>query len=236
MGSGRFIALEGLDGAGKTTLAQSLAAHRYSGQLSGETASEGLVFVSRRQLSETSSFAGRLMDHAATMLWGCGHSTDLSDRFWVNLQAAWFTAHSETVIAPLLERGWDVIVDGWIYKFWGKLLEQGYERAELATLFAGTRTPDSVVLLDIDIDALYRRRSEFSPTELGMHAGYTDFGLDTFREYQGRGMRNLRSFAQNSRWLTLPVASDETVEVTSSRVSQLLSRHALASATSSIGD
>jgi hypothetical protein len=61
-----------------------------------------LVFVSKRQVSGTSTYAATLMDQLASMLWHSGDAPDLPDSFWVGLQAAWCTAHAETVVGPLL--------------------------------------------------------------------------------------------------------------------------------------
>jgi hypothetical protein len=72
-----------------------------------------LVFTSKRQVSRTSAYAAGLMEHLATMLWHSGDAPDLLDAFWTGLQAAWFTAHSTAVLAPLLDAGYDVLVDGW---------------------------------------------------------------------------------------------------------------------------
>lgn len=98
------------------------------------------------------------MTHLAPMLWHSGDEPDLPDSFWVGLQAAWFTAHAETVLQPLLSAGYDVIVDGWLYKFWSKLLIQGYTQRDLDIIFARVRMPDAVVLLTTDINSLFDRR------------------------------------------------------------------------------
>lgn len=216
---GRFIALEGPDGVGKTTLGQRLGELDYAqavsnlGAGSREGAQRPLVFVSRRQLSATSEYAASLMHHLATVLWESGDSTDLPDSFWVATQAAWFTAHSSTVLKPLLDAGHDVIVDGWVYKFFSKLLSQGYKQHELDVIFSRVRMPDKVILLNTDIEALYTRRAtKFRPSEMGMHAGYTDLGHATFVHYQELGMRNLEKFADSLGWTTLRFDADTTIE------------------------
>ncbi|MFD0200685.1 MULTISPECIES: dTMP kinase [Saccharothrix] len=213
--TGRFVALEGIDGVGKTTLAGRVADLTYEQWLAGEGREPpGVVFVSRRARSGTSPFAATLMEHLAQMLWHSGDSRDLEPAFWVTLQASWFTAHSTCVIGPVLDSGHDVVVDGWYYKFWSKLLGQGFRRDDLETVFAGVREPDRVILLDADVAAVFDRRADFRPTELGLHAGYRGLDRDSFIDYQGRGLTVLREMARGLGWTTLTVTAGETVPET----------------------
>lgn len=207
--AGRFLVLEGPDGAGKTTLAASLAECSYETAITGlakpgppATAERPrpLVFAPRRQVSGTSAQSARLMEHLATMLWHSGDPPDLPDAFWVGLQAAWFIAHGETVVTPLLDAGHDVITDGWIYKFCSKLLLQGYAQPDLDVTFSRVRVPDAVILLSADPAALYDRRRHFRPAELGMHAGYKELNRATFIDYQRAGLEHLHGYAATDSW------------------------------------
>ncbi|MBE8523057.1 hypothetical protein ILP97_37140 [Amycolatopsis sp. H6(2020)] len=230
---GRFIALEGTDGVGKTSLARTLADIGYEAALARlarpashpPKADGALAFVSRRQISATSAYAATLMEHLSTMLWHSGDAPDLSDAFWVSLQAAWFTAHTETVVGPLLEAGFDVIVDGWLYKFFAKLLLQGFTESDLAVLFDRVLMPDAVVLLRADAGAVYDRRLEFRPAELGMHASYgdlDDLGRDTFVDYQTKTATNLKAFADRHGWHTVQLDPDEPISDTARRLAAIV--------------
>ncbi|MEU1606017.1 dTMP kinase [Micromonospora matsumotoense] len=213
---GRFIALEGPDGVGKSTLAARLGHLTYPAavaRLGADAATGELVFVSRRQISATSTYAAGLMSQLSTVLWHSGDAPDLPDAFWVGVQAAWFTAHATTVVQPLLTAGYDVIVDGWTYKFFSKLLLQGYTDTDLQTIFRRVRMPDAVVLLTADMGALYdRRQARFRPAELGMHAGYTALSRVTFIDYQQQGLDNLLTYAARHGWRTVALDPGSSIE------------------------
>lgn len=232
---GRFIAMEGTDGVGKTSLARRLADISYetavarlaepAATIPPDEGASTLVFVSRRQISATSTYAATLMEHLSTMLWHSGDAPDLSDAFWVSLQAAWFTAHTETVVEPLLGAGFDVVVDGWLYKFFAKLLLQGFTEPDLAVIFDRVRMPDAVLLLQADVGAVYDRRRDFRPAELGMHAAYgelDDLGRDTFVDYQTRTALNLAMLADRHGWHTAYLDPDEPIPATADRVAPII--------------
>jgi thymidylate kinase len=214
---GTFIALEGPDGVGKSTLAAGLATLDYPTAIArpADPDEVPLVFVSRRQISATSDYAARLMKQLSTVLWHSGDGPDLPDGFWVGAQVAWFTAHASTVLEPLLGAGYDVLVDGWVYKFQSKLLLQGYRADELDVIFDRIRMPDRVVLLTADVGALYDRRgAQFRLAELGMHAGYARLGRDTYVEYQQRGLDQLLLLAEQRGWTVVPLDPAASVEDT----------------------
>lgn len=219
---GRFTALEGIDGCGKTTVARTVADQDYESLDLTNGRIDEIVFVSRRSIGRTDEFSTNLMRQNANMLWHSGDSTTLSPSFWVTLQASWFTALTDTVIRPLVEGGRSVVVDGWYYKFWSKLLNQGYSIATLTTIFEGSMRPDHVVLLDPDVGATYDRGRDFRPSELGMHAGFTELSRSTYIQYQSQGLRHLKDFAKRWSWDIVGVGDDEHPQQTAHSARELL--------------
>ncbi|RGD59430.1 thymidylate kinase [Kitasatospora xanthocidica] len=196
-----FLALEGPDGAGKTTLATRAAEI---------LAPLGVRHVNRRQVSTNSAYAATLMEPLARMLWHSGDAPDLSDGFWAHLQAAWFTAHGEQVVAPALTSG-PVLVDGWYFKLASRLPGQGWHADEIDHLFSRVRRPDHTILLDVDPEVLWERKAgRLRDAELGMHGTYTDLGRASFLDYQQQGLNRLRATAAAEGWhvMTIPVGED----------------------------
>lgn len=227
-GASRFITLEGGDSAGKSSLAIVLADLEYRlalPVLKRGDRGHGLVFVSRRQISQTSVYSRELMQLLATMLWESGDDPVLPDTFWARLQASWFTAHSATVIGPLLDAGFDVITDGWLGKVSANLLTQGrHSAADLEVLFAPVRMPDVTVLLRVDPATAWARRCSLRPSEMDMNAGagLTGAARMSFLDYQGRILTTLGRLAVEQRWAVLPVGAEEALEQTAHRLSTLV--------------
>jgi hypothetical protein len=156
------------------------------------------------------------------MLWHSGDAPDLPDAFWTGLQAAWFTAHSTAVLQPLLDAGYDVLVDGWIYKFCSKLLLQGWTQQELDVIFARVRKPDTVILLTASPVALYARRQNFRPAELGLHAGYNELNKESFVHYQSAGLQRLHAMAAVGGWPVVRLDPGEPPATSAARITPVL--------------
>jgi hypothetical protein len=75
-----------------------------------------------------------------------------------------------------------------------------------------------VLLLLADVGAVYDRRSDFRPAELGMHAGYTDLDRGTFVDYQTRTALNLLELADRHGWHTAQLDPHEPIPATADRL------------------
>ncbi len=188
---GKLIVLDGGDGVGKTTLAERVAGSPNLGNMR---------HVSRRHVPDHPKFVNDAMSRINEVLWKIGDSRDFDAEFWISLQAAWFNGLSKIEILPLLRSGIDVLVDGWVYKFFAKLELQGYLRRELDARFEGVLIPDIVILVERDIRSILKTKSDLRPTEMGLHADYVEVSEASFFDYQQRISQVLKRYAEDPRW------------------------------------
>ena len=203
----QLIAIEGIDGAGKTTIAQNVAT---------ELSHRGVVFVSRKHTGDDAFISGEL-SLLSRLIWQTSrvHDAALPPDYWLHLQAAWYAAFSRTIIEPALARHRAVIVDGWYYKFFAKLLVRGYKKRELEQIFSASRKPDTVILLHVTPETAWSRGRSFSVTEMGSHQGYEP-GRDSYIEYQKAVLTSLRKIGRH--WKRIAVTPHCTAGQTTAAV------------------
>lgn len=191
---GLFIVIEGIDGAGKTTLARIV----------GERLKQhNISFFARKHVCEAPRVVHDTTANLADLLWSRGDCRDdnlLPPAFWLHLQAAWYDAYSACLLDSILPGRSAVIVDGWYYKFMAKLLLNGFMQTELDAVFSHARKPDAVILLDVDAANIWNRDRVFNQSELGLHQGYSNLGEDSFIRYQRKVFMRLRQFADAQGW------------------------------------
>ena len=141
MTTGRYIALEGAEGTGKSTHAARLAVH-LDAVLTRETGGTDIGMRIRAILHDTSL-------------------THLSHRAEALLTAADRAQHIDEIVAPALAAGRHVVSDRSVYS---TLAYQGYGRClpidevrQINQWALHARWPDLVVLIDTPIEVLERR-------------------------------------------------------------------------------
>ncbi len=139
---GRLIALEGIDGSGKSTQARILAEH-LGAELTHEPGATAL---------------GR--DLRALLLTPTRPAP--SPRAEALLMAADRAQHVEEVVRPALAEGRWVVTDRYsgstlAYQGWGRGLDAGPLRT-LVTWASGGLEPDLSILVDVEVEAARRRR------------------------------------------------------------------------------
>lgn len=132
--TGRFIVIEGIDGTGKSTLAQGLAqALRNAGR-------EVVITNEPTRLPSGKLILERLADR----------SLKLTAWEWLGMFVADRRMNIDTVVKPALERGADVIQDRSFYSTLVYQGEMGISGAEILKRHEGWHpTPDLVVILDL---------------------------------------------------------------------------------------
>ena len=227
--TGSLIVFEGVDGVGKTTLAEKVA----------NLLTPQIRYVSRRQAAAISSDSGRLMESLAGVLWRSGVGVEMPLQFWVHLQAAWFAAHREKLIRPLCEEGCNVLVDGWIFKHMAGLLLQGYDMPTLRAIFEDRYPPDHVVLLRRSLELLQGLRDSPSSFELGLRARRMIASETSSHEIRTQVGDHLDAFARQLGWTVFDIRSDESPHASAERlalvVQHLIGREAPAPSSDEIG-
>lgn len=201
--AGKFIAFEGIDGAGKTTTAQALAKRL------ARTSSNRVVFLQKRATEGVSVHLTEHLQKLQDALWEYPKGQpmyELGDRHWLHLMASWFAAFESCQIEPRTRDGETVLVDNWCYKFLARFStkeEEVYRDARMS--FSTIQSPDLVIWLDLAPSEAARRKGVISDTEAGRWDGCGGPARETFIEYQSRVRAALESYAAESsdRWVRL---------------------------------
>jgi len=197
--TGMFVALEGHDGAGKTT-----AMHGAARLLRGR--GHRAVAVDRRYVEHASRYVADHLTRLRELIWGEPPDApylDLGDEHWVYLQAAWYAAFARCVLAPLTAAGHLALVDTWGHKFLAKLAlrptgQLDHERVR--ALLTSIHQPDLVIFLHAGASTAASRRQRYSGAETGDHA---DLSTSAFIAQQERLITIMRSFAERGGWTTV---------------------------------
>jgi thymidylate kinase len=209
---GLFLAVEGIDGAGKTT-AVRVAAEMLRGR--GRRA----VVIARDEVSWRSPYVAGHMGALRDLIWGEPPDApylDLGDEHWVYLQAAWYAASARCAVAPAVADGAIVLADTWGYKFLAKLALRPPGRVSLDAawnLFHSIPQPTVVVHLHADPAAAAARKITFTGSETGNREGTAELSAAAFTGYQRSLAGVLESFAGTGRWTRVDASSLSAQEV-----------------------
>ena len=200
------MAIEGIDGAGKTTAA-GVAAEVLRAR--GRRA----VAVGRGDAARCSAYVAGHMAALRELIWGEPPDApylDLGDEHWVHLQAAWYAAFARCVVVPAVAEGSVVLVDTWGYKFLAKLALRPPERVSFAaarSVFQTVLRPDVVVHLHADPAVAAARKPAFSASETGNREGVPELSATAFAAYQRDVAGVLESFAGEGGWVCVDTSS-----------------------------
>jgi thymidylate kinase len=203
---GLFVAIEGIDGAGKTTAAEVAAEVLRS---RGRRA----VAVGRVDVAQCSGYVAGHLAALRQLIWGEPPDApylDLGDEHWLHLQAAWYAAFAQCVVMPAVGEGSIVLVDTWGYKFLAKLALRPSGRVSFAaawSVFQAVLRPDVVVHLHADPAVAAARKPGFSASETGNREGAAELSAAAFAQYQRGVGLVLESFAGEGGWVCVDTSS-----------------------------
>lgn len=168
---GKLIAVEGLDGSGKSTqislLRRWLELESYKVFFT-EWNSSSLVRKATRK--------GKKQKILTPSSFSLIHATDFADRY-------------ERQILPLLRGGYLVLADRYCYTAFARDAVRGCDRDWLRNLYSFARHPDIVFYFDVPLQVALNRilvgRPQLKFHEAGMDLGLSDDPFESFRIFQG---------------------------------------------------
>jgi dTMP kinase len=168
---GRLIAVEGLDGSGKST--QVYLLKRWL-ELQGEK-----VFFSEWNSSvlvKRATRKGKRRNLLTPTTFSLIHATDFADRY-------------ERQIVPLLRAGYIVLADRYVYTAFARDVVRGVDPEWVRTLYSFARKPDITFFfatpLQVALGRILEGRPQLKFHEAGMDLGLASEPIESFKLFQG---------------------------------------------------
>jgi len=203
---GHLIALEGIDGAGKSTLASSLVK-----TLNGHGLPSVLVDKHTTTVPGSEDLS-EYLDQVNAVVYRRKPSVGplCGDHYWLFALAAWYALLDRLIIRPALSRGEVVVMDNSYSKIVARYAASGEIPSELVEgVFRQVRVPDLILFLDLPPSEALRRKGNFTALEAG-HMGMT---ASHFVDYQERVTNEFRSLMGAGAWEHIAVADRTPAEV-----------------------
>ncbi len=194
---GRLIAVEGIDGSGKST--QIYLLKRWLEQ-------QGLkVFFSEWNSSElvkSATSKGKKMTLLTPTTFSLIHATDFADRY-------------ERQLVPLLRAGYLVLCDRYVFTAFARDVVRGCPAPWVRSLYGFANQPDLTFFFKAQLEVSLRRildgRPELKYFEAGMDLKLATDPYDSFRLFQGRLLDQY--LAMSTEFDFLVVDANQRVEV-----------------------
>ncbi len=205
--AGRLIAVEGLDGSGKSTQIRLLKRWLEL---------EGLkVYFSEWNSSElvkSATSKGKKMVLLTPTTFSLIHATDFADRY-------------ERHLVPLLRAGYIVLCDRYIYTAFARDVVRGCRPEWVRGLYSFAALPDLTFFFKADLEVSLRRildgRPQLKYFEAGMDLRLSSDPYESFRIFQGRILEQY--LAMSTEFKFLVIDANDRVEAQQAVVRQLIS-------------
>ncbi len=164
---GKLIAVAGIDGAGKSTLAAAL--RKTLTTMGHETIVAGKQTVDVPSDEDLSRYLGAV--NAVVYRRNASVGQACGDHYWLFALAAWHSLQDRHVIRPALRAGIHVILDNSHHKTLARYtLSPEVPDGLAGQVFAHLSAPDVILFLRVSAEEALRRKRAFTPLEAG-HTG-----------------------------------------------------------------
>ncbi|HQC42730.1 MAG TPA: dTMP kinase [Verrucomicrobiota bacterium] len=206
---GRLIAVEGVDGSGKSTQIQLLRRWLESQRLK--------VFFSQWNSSElvkSATSKGKKKELLTPTTFSLIHATDFADRY-------------DRQLAPMLKAGYIVLCDRYVYTAFVRDTVRGCDPAWVRELYSFAVMPDLTFLFKADLEVSLGRilsgRSELKFFEAGMDLRLAPTREESFRIFQGKMLDKYMELSEEFGFTVID--ANLTIEEQQSQVRKLLIDH-----------
>ena len=203
---GRLIAVEGLDGSGKST--QIYLLKRWL-ELQGLK-----VYFSEWNSSElvkSATSKGKKRELLTPTTFSLIHATDFADRY-------------ERHLVPLLRAGYLVLCDRYIFTAFGRDVVRGCPPEWVRGIYSFAALPDLTFFFKADLEVSLARildgRPELKYFEAGMDLRLSNDRYESFRIFQGRMLERYLSMAVEFRFIV--VDANQPIETQQSFVREIV--------------
>ena len=186
---GFLIAVEGLDGSGKST--QIYLVKRWL-ELEGYK-----VFFTEwnsSPLVKSATRRGKKKNLLTPSTFALIHATDLADRY-------------ESQILPLLQAGYIVLADRYVFTAFARDTVRGCDREWIRKLYRFARLPDLTFFFDVPLETALSRildgRPQLKYYEAGLDLGLSTDPYESFRLFQAKIREEYLLLAKEFKFLTV---------------------------------
>lgn len=176
----KLIVIEGIDGSGKTTVAQLLR----------NRLGEKAYFLSKKSMEANIDFQKQFMSEIKPILWERKPTepiSEIDEESWLYLHILWYHMLQKFVINNKIKNYEYVIMDGWYYKFLARhFVNRKMETSTAEFLVKRLLQPDKIFLLNVSPEICFNRKGQIKASECGVHekGKKTELAINDFCEYQ----------------------------------------------------
>ncbi|MDG6998327.1 MAG: thymidylate kinase [Nitrososphaerota archaeon] len=186
---GKLIAVEGIDGSGKSTQLHLLDKWlRHLGALVFNTEWNSSAIV--KEITPKRKKKALLTPTGLSLL----HATDFADRY-------------ERNVLPLLRAGYFVLADGYVYTAYARDAARGCHPQWARGVYSFATKPDAVFYYNVPIDVSVKRiiseRQKLKFYEAGMDLSLSNDEFDSYRIFQSRVIEQYKTMVSKERFIVM---------------------------------